>query len=251
MNFRPLCGALLAAMAAHGTPSQAQGCAEAAPETFAAPAPCAAPAPFAAHYEANWKSINVGTSDLKLERGAEPGSYLYTWTITARGIFRLAYRNDVVQKSWLSMHDDHIRPDKYRAQEGSSSVSLDFDWDGKRARGTSESKPVDLHLHEAAQDVMSVQVEVMIDLKKGTLPKSFQIVDKDEAKEFLYAVDGKARIRTALGELDTIVVSSRRAGGNRILQMWFAPALGFAPVQAERTRDGNLEFSMRIKRLQR
>jgi hypothetical protein len=33
--------------------------------------------------------------------------------------------------------------------------------------------------------------------------------------------------------------------------MWFAPSLGFVPVQAERSRDGKLEFAMRIKSLQR
>ncbi|HEY5264688.1 MAG TPA: hypothetical protein VIJ37_06815, partial [Steroidobacteraceae bacterium] len=52
-------------------------------------------APFSAHYQADWKSINIGTSDLVLKPGAEPGHYVYTWTTTARGIFRLAYRNDV------------------------------------------------------------------------------------------------------------------------------------------------------------
>ena len=63
--------------------------------------------------------------------------------------------------------------------------------------------------------------------------------------------EGTARVKTALGELDTIIVSSRRAGNNRILRMWFAPSLGFVPVQAERTRDGKLEFAMRIKTLNR
>ena len=29
--------------------------------------------------------------------------------------------------------------------------------------------------------------------------------------------------------------------------MWFAPALGYVPVQAERERGGKLEFAMRIK----
>jgi len=47
------------------------------------------------------------------------------------------------------------------------------------------------------------------------------------------------------------VVASTRAGNNRTLRMWFAPSLGFVPVQAERTRDGKLEFSMRIKSLKR
>lgn len=206
-------------------------------------------APFIAHYQADWKGISVGTSDLQLAQGAEPGHYLYTWTITARGIFRLAHRDDLVQKSWLSMVGNHVRPDKYVGQEGSSTVEIDFDWQNKRATGVSETKPVDLPLKEGVQDVMSIQVEVMLDLKHGNLPKTFQIIDKDELKEFIYTLEGKARIKTAIGQIDTLVVTSQRKGNNRILRMWFAPSLGFAPVQAERTRDGKLEIAMRLKSL--
>jgi hypothetical protein len=207
-------------------------------------------APFSARYQADWKTINVGTSDLELKQDPEPGHYVYTWTTTARGIFRL-YRAEVTQKSWLSVNADHVRPEKYRADDGSSSVNLDFDWDAGRVRGTSERKAVDLKLKDGTQDVMSIQVEVMLHLKNGNLPKTFQIIDKDELKEFIYTQEGAANIRTALGELDTVIVQSRQPGNNRILRMWFAPSLGFVPVQAERTRDGKLEFAMRIKTLKR
>jgi hypothetical protein len=210
----------------------------------------AAVAPFSAHYQADWKTINVGTSDLELKPDSEPGHYLYTWTITARGVFRL-YRSEVTQRSWLSIVDDHVRPEKYRGEDGSSSVELDFDWSGGRIRGTSETKPVDLELKEGTQDVMSIQVEVMLGLRKGNLPKTFDIVDKDQLKEFEYSQEGTAKLKTALGDLDTVIVASQRPGNNRILRMWFAPSLGFVPVQAERTRDGKLEFAMRIKSLKR
>jgi hypothetical protein len=208
-------------------------------------------APFTAHYTADWKSINVGTSDLELKPDADPGHYVYTWTVAARGIFRLAYANDVIQTSWLSMKADHVRPERYRAQDGPSTVSLDFDWNGGHASGVVEKKPVDLKLEPGTQDVMSIQVEVMLDLKNGNLPKTFRILDKDEIKDFVYTQEGPARLRTALGELDTVIVSSQRTGGNRVLRMWFAPSLGFVPVQAERSRDGKLEFAMRIKTLKR
>jgi len=221
--------------------------------TAAAQTPSAADAgiaPFSARYQADWKSINVGTSDLELKQDTEPGHYVYTWSITAHGIFRL-YRDEVTQQSWLSINADHVRPQKYRAEDGSSSVNLDFDWDGGHVRGTSENKPVDLTLKEGTQDLLSIQVEVMLGLKKGNLPKTFQIIDKDKLKEFIYTQEGTANIRTALGQLDTVIVESRQAGNNRILRMWFAPSLGFVPVQAERTRDGKLEFAMRIKTLKR
>src|SRR6266567_345614 len=169
-------------------------------------------APFSAHYSADWKSINVGTSDLVLKQNAADGAYEYTWRITARGVFRIAYSDDVIQKSWFSLNGDHVRPEKYRAEQGGSTVSIDFDWSGGRARGESEKKPVDLKLTEGIQDVMSIQIEVMLDLKNKNLPKAFKIVDKDEIKDFLYTEEGPARLRTPLGELDTVVVASQRAG---------------------------------------
>jgi len=206
---------------------------------------------FTAHYEAAWKGINVGTSDIDLKPAPEPGYYVYTWTITARGIFRLAYSDDVIQTSWLKLEGEHVRPERYRGREGAATVELNFDWANKRVTGVSEKKPVDFKLKDATQDVMSIQVEVMLDLKNGNLPKTFQIVDKDQPKEFNYTQEGSARIRTAIGELDTIIVSSQRTGNNRILRMWFAPSLGFIPVQAERSRDGKVEIAMRIKSLDR
>lgn len=205
--------------------------------------------PFVAHYQADWKGISVGTSDIQLTQGPEPGHYLYTWTITARGIFRLAYRDDLVQKSWLNVIGNHVRPDKYFGKEGSQTVELSFDWQKMRATGVSETKPVDIKLQEGTQDVMSIQVEVMLDLMNGTLPKTFQIIDKDQSKQFNYTQEGSAKIRTEIGELDSVIVTSQRTGNNRILRMWFAPSFGFVPVQAERSRDGKVEIAMRIKSL--
>jgi hypothetical protein len=248
MSTRSIVAMTLGIMASAATGAQTQGAADAGAGAGAADAGIA---PFSAHYQADWKSISVGTSDLELKNDTEPGHYVYTWTITARGIFRMVYHDDLIQKSWFSINDDHVRPAKYRAVDGSSSVDLDFDWAGGRVRGTSENKPVDLELKEGTQDVMSIQVEVMLDLQKGNLPKTFQIIDKDELKDFIYTQEGTANIRTDLGRLDTIIVSSQRTGNSRILRMWFAPSLGFVPVQAERTRDGKLEFAMRIKTLKR
>jgi hypothetical protein len=210
------------------------------------------PEPFAAHYVAEWHDIAVGTSDLELERGAQPGEYHYKWIISARGIFRIVYSHDVTQQSWFSIADNHVRPNRYRGEEGSSFVAFEFDWDAHRARGSSEGKPIDLSLKPGAQDLMSIQVEIMLDLKNGTMAPTFQIIDKDQAKEFLYTREGSAKLHTAIGDLDTLIVASRRSPtDSRVLRMWFAPSLGYVPVQAERSRDGKLEFAMRIKTLDR
>ncbi len=245
--------AILAASIVAAVAMQAAG---AAPAPIPAASPTPAPpdtaagiAPFAAHFVAQWKDINVGTSDLELTR--EPGrdQYVYTWNTRARGIFRIFYSHDVMQTSVFGLHGTHIRPEKYRAQDGNAKVSADFDWETGRVQGLSEGKPLDLALRADTQDVMSIQVEVMQDLKNGDLPPIFWIFETNAIKDFEYTREGTARIRTELGELDTVVVTSRRPGGDRVLRMWFAPSLGYVPVQAERTRGGKLEFAMRIQRL--
>jgi Protein of unknown function (DUF3108) len=208
--------------------------------------------PFASHYLAQWKNISVGSSDLKLERDGAPGHYVYKWTIGASGIFHLIYSDDVVQQSWFSLTDSQVRPDKYRGSQGSKSVNFDFDWTSGHARGSSEGKPVDLPLPHGAQDLNSIQIQVMLDLQKGSLPPTFHIIDKDQMKEFIYRREGTEQLATDIGIFDTIIVSSRHfANDRRVLRMWFAPALGYVPLQAERTIDGNLEFAMRIQSLTR
>lgn len=208
--------------------------------------------PFSSNYVAQWKDISVGVSDLNLERGPEPGQWVYKWSISARGIFHLFYSDDVVQQSWFTVSAGRVRPAKYRGRQGSQSVNFDFDWESGHARGSSEGKPVDMPLPDDAQDLNSIQIQVMLDLKNGNVPPTFHIIDKDEMKEFIYRREGTEQLRTDIGTFDTIIVSSRHfANDRRVLRMWFAPALGYVPIQAERTRDGKLEFAMRIKSLTR
>src|SRR5271155_1543355 len=73
-------------------------------------------APFSVSYVAEWRGITVGTSDLQLEHDADPQHYIYKWTISARGIFRLIYSSDLTQQSWMTVSGGHVRPEKYRAE---------------------------------------------------------------------------------------------------------------------------------------
>jgi len=99
-------------------------------------------------------------------------------------------------------------------RDGSSSVNLDFDWDGGHVRGTSENKPVDLTLKEGTQDLLSIQVEVMLGLEKREFAQDFQIIDKDKLKEFIYTQEGTANIRSAPGATRHRHRGNRQAGNN-------------------------------------
>ncbi len=49
----------------------------------------------------------------------------------------------------------------------------------------------------------------MLDLRNGTMPPTFNIIDKDQMKEFLYTREGTAKLQTEIGTLDTVIVASR------------------------------------------
>ena len=62
---------------------------------------------------------------------------------------------------------------------------------------------------------------------------------------------GHLKIETGLGKLDTVIFTSKRAGGDRVTRTWVAPALGYLPVKAERIRKNKLEFTMLIESVDR
>ena len=58
-------------------------------------------------------------------------------------------------------------------------------------------------------------------------------------------------LNTAIGEFDTVIVASRHTAATGELADGGLNPARRVPVQAERTRDGKLEFAMRIKSLSR
>lgn len=211
--------------------------------------------PFTASLAVDWKGITAGYSTLQLAR-AGAGRWIYSSRSEARGLARLFVPGDITQQSTFTVHAGTVQPLQFRADDGTSDdsrdISLDFDWQHGRVSGIAERKQVATVLRPDTQDDLSAQIATMLLLARGArLPPSFFVVDKDEIKEYRYRQEGTARLHTAVGDVDTIVVSSQRAGSPRTLRTWFAPSLGYVPVKAERTRDGKVEFSMAIRSLKR
>jgi hypothetical protein len=107
---------------------------------------------------------------------------------------------------------------------------------------------VDAELPADAQDPMSLQIASLRNLQERKLHDTVSLVDGDgKVKEYQLELEGEKQIDTALGRLDTLVYTSQRVGSDRLTRTWVAPALGYLPVRAERTRKGKLEFTLLIE----
>ncbi len=211
--------------------------------------------PFAARYQVQWRGINVGTSELVLKPLATGDGFEFASHSNATGLFRLVYSEEILQASTFKIVGGHAQPLTYRGDDGTpktdKDVHLSFDWGAMRISGTAENQAVALTLKPLTQDPMSVQAELILGLNANRLPSDIWLADKNEIKDYVYTDEGKAQLRTPIGDLSTRVLSSRRPNGNRITRLWFAPSLGNVPVKAERTRDGRIDFAMNIRTLRR
>lgn len=210
--------------------------------------------PFVAVYALKWHAFTAGHSTVTLKQTG-PQTYVYRSVNRARGLFRLAFPDAIVETSRFTIVDGQVRPLSYEEvndpDRSDRNVRIDFDWQAGRVHGVQHGKPVDQPLASGTQDPLSVQIELMRELEAGEHPTRFVLFDQDVAKRFHYTLERTVRIDTALGPLDTVVYRSDRPGAERVLRLWLAPSLGYLPVRAERERKGRSEFRLYILRLTR
>jgi hypothetical protein len=207
--------------------------------------------PFRATYNAEWKGMTAGTSILEL-RSAGGDTYTYSSTNSAHGLFRIAFPDALTQTSTFRVTDGKIVPLAFGGtDEKQRPIDLTFDWQKLKVTGTAKGHAVDLALPADAQDPMSLQIAGLRDLAAGKLKPTAWMVDSDKLKDYEMRQEGTARIATELGELDTVIYTSRRPNSDRLTRTWVAPALGYLPVKAERVRGKKVEFTLLIESVDR
>jgi len=203
--------------------------------------------PFRATYGAEWKGMSAASATFELRSNGND-TYTYESVNKPRGLFRMALPDSLLQSSTFRMIDGRVVPISFRgSDEKERPVELNFDWSRKRVTGQAKGHPVDLELHQGSQDPMSLQIASLRALAAGNLVESVWLVDSDKLKEYELRREGTAQIDTALGRLETVIYTSKRAGGDRLTRTWVAPALGYLPVKAERIRGNKVEFSILIE----
>jgi len=215
----------------------------------AAPSPELALAPFVAEYDVRYGRIAVGTSRTELARAG--AHWTFESTSVASGLARMIASGTLRQRSEFELLPDVSRPMSYRFDDGTKrtdrDVRLEFDWPAGRVRGTAEDAPVDIALEPGLQDPASMQALVLAQLRAGRAPGVIAMIEKDRIKHYRYAFLRREKLKTAIGELDTVVYRSARDGSSRETIIWYAPTLGYVTVQAEQLIDGKRGFQTLIR----
>jgi hypothetical protein len=207
--------------------------------------------PFTATYSVEWRGMTAGVMTMRMTESS-PNYFSYESTTLARGLARLLVSDAVKQASSFRVEGGTVVPVSFRGvDEKERATQIEFDWTGKRLTGVSRGSTIDVPLDAAAHDPLTLQVATQRELAAGALTGRVWMFDGDRLKEFEQRREKATRLKTALGEVDTVSVTTQRVGSNRLTRTWYAPTLGYLPVQAQRVRDGKPEVTIRIRTLKR
>jgi hypothetical protein len=210
--------------------------------------------PFEVSYTVDYHPLGtVAVSMLKLER-REGDTWVYSSKSAPRGIGYL-YPERPKMESVLRVTPQGVQPLTYKAVAGSSStrrdVNVTFDWGRQRVTGVYQDKPVDRPLQPGTQDDLSVQIALMVELLRDHSPEMFLLLDERSARLYHYARENTETIKTAIGQVATVVYRSQADYSPRTTRFWCAPDHGYIPMRVEQKNDGKVEWTMQLQQLRR
>ena len=205
-------------------------------------------------YRFSFHGVGGGDLQLSLHPGSEPGTWIYETRPFPSVLARLVVSPDSRERSSFTITPTGVQPQRYVLEDGSGKKSensdLTYDWTRGRVHGTARGAPLDLAAEPGLQDVMSIRAAPVVDLLAGREPKEYAMLDGSEIKHYVYTRVGPAKLKTALGELDTVMFTSARKGSDahdRTWRYWYAPAYGWLPVRIEQRQDGETRLAFAVR----
>ena len=196
--------------------------------------------PFEASYAVVWHGFTAGVSSFALRQESEQ-----EWTYVSRnqphGLFRLVGKAAWTLTSRMSVRPEGVRPLLYTAT----------DPDDGGATGFVEGARVDMPLRPGVQDDLSVQIALIYTLSNNQMPTGISMFDVSGIRDYEYTRVGEETLNTPIGEVVTIIYQSRKANSSRSTRFWCAPEFGYVPMQAEQKNKGNVEWTMKLRSLNR
>ncbi|WP_191600294.1 DUF3108 domain-containing protein [Marinomonas algicola] len=136
----------------------------------------------------------------------------------------------------FNLIDNQIRPEKYYYKSQllgkKREAKLSFDWENMKVENDIENKPWKMDIHEKTIDKLGIQLQLRQDLKANRDELHYEIADGGRLKYWTFARIGTQKIKTRLGDLDTVkVVRTDSQNNDRESVFYFAPEYDFLLVK--------------------
>lgn len=210
---------------------------------------------FTATYDVDAYGATVGETQWTLERESAQRSRLASQTRPV-GLASLLFEGERREQSLFTLDEaKRPRPLQYRFERSGTraqKAAIDFDWKALKATSSYRDRTVELPLAPGTLDALVYILALMQDLAADRPDIRLNLAERGKIKTYVVTREGKERVDTGLGPLETVRVSRTSDEGRRTT-VWCAPALGYLPARIEHPdRDGTvITLRLRTARLGR
>lgn len=198
--------------------------------------------PFAANYKLYSRGFLIGEGSRRLYQ-QQDGKMVFEGKILPAGVAILFYDSKIEERSIFTLDNGKIRPLEYTLDRGPKKpkhVHLTFDWQNNIVKSV-VGKTWELPIQNGTLDDQLYQIVLMLDLQQGKRQLSYIVADDDKKiKIYTPTYVGKERVKTGIGELETLKYERLSSDKKRRTTLWCAPALHYLPVQVEHLEKGDV-----------
>jgi len=205
---------------------------------------------FDAHYKLYKSGLNAATTHLSLRQSA--GQYIYKSNSKTAGLVSV-FRNDTISEisHWKFNKKNQIIVSDYtykhmKGKKRKKYRNVRFNWSENIAINKYKNQTKSVKLKPTSIDGFTLQLALMLDLKKNKKQLDYLIVDDGRIKNYHFSIIGKEQIKTAAGTYQTIKLKRVRKNKKRTTYMWCAPKLNYLPVKIQHVEKNGSKFGMEL-----
>lgn len=147
--------------------------------------------------------------------------------------------------TFSSSDDKNLQPELYTYDRNGlgrdRTARITFDWANQKVINDINNNPWKMKIPLGTQDKVSFQVQLQRDLIAGkTENLAYTIADGGKIKEYQFAIIGNERLKTPLGQVDTVKIKRTRKDSDRVTYAWMAPKFGYLLVRMQQEEDGDV-----------
>lgn len=207
---------------------------------------------FTAKYSVTKLGISLGEM-VSIFKADKNNNYIYSSVTKPKGIASWFSSDTVSEVSSGTYSDGKITSLQYRYSRSGGKkeqdTKINFDYKNKVATDITDGKKKELTIGESTTDRQIIQILLMIDMLNNEDNLNYEVINKQELKPYNFKKSNTEKLKTEIGEFDTIKVVRKREGSSRETTLWLAEQLHYLPIRIKQTKDGSTKFEMDLIKL--
>lgn len=203
---------------------------------------------FNAVYEVQHQQIYLGDAQRHFTRQGN-SHWRYTSVTRAEGLAKLFIKDTITESTTLLRQKNTLLPVDYDYLQAGGDhkkhYHLHFDWQKKQLINSAQPEPQPIET--GVQDLLSFQLQIMLDLQAGKNDPSYVIADNKRIASYTLMNKGKTKITTPLKTFTAVKLESNRTANGARFYIWCAPELQYLPVKISKVDEDGDQTDFTLK----